>query len=86
MADSDRFPKQTDVNANEEEEIYNELSAGEEDPLDNPDTYNSGGTGSGVAPVSDITGHARGDTRPVLGQVPMGAEDFPRDSETEDKK
>lgn len=83
MADTDMYPKQTDVNANEEEEVYNELSAGEEAPLDNPDTYNSGGTGMGVAPVSDITGHGRGDTRPVIGHVPMGAEDPPSESDAE---
>lgn len=64
-----------ELNANEDEEIFNELSAGAEDVNDNPDTYNRGGTGSGVAPVSDITGHARGDTRPVIGRVPLGAEE-----------
>ena len=85
MSKPDNYTKQIDTNANEDEEVLNALSAGEEEPLENPDTLNTGGTGSGVTPVSDITGHARGDTRPVIGHVPLGAESPLIDSNPEDQ-
>lgn len=75
----DELPERTigpEGKGDESEEFANEMSAGREEPIDAPTTTNEGGTGSGVAPVSDITGHARGDTRPIEGRVPEG-EDMP---------